>query len=79
MTASSCTTRSRVPLVRPLPHSRRLSRALIAAFDRLLAWQENVRSRHALLSLDDRMLRDVGIDRAAAEAEARRPFWHSWR
>ncbi|MGY8998213.1 MAG: DUF1127 domain-containing protein, partial [Alphaproteobacteria bacterium] len=32
-------------------------------------------TRAALRNLDDRLLRDMGIDRAAASKEARRPFW----
>jgi uncharacterized protein YjiS (DUF1127 family) len=43
---------------------------------RLLAeiegWMALRRSRHALLRLDDRLLRDVGLTRADAIAEARR-------
>lgn len=40
------------------------------------------RQRIHLASLDDHMLRDIGIDRAAAEAEASRPIWDApshWR
>ncbi len=39
------------------------------------------RQRRALLHLDDTMLRDIGLSRDAAEAEARRPIWdvpQSW-
>ncbi|MGH9810375.1 MAG: DUF1127 domain-containing protein [Terriglobia bacterium] len=31
--------------------------------------------RHAPADLDDRLLKDIGISRSAAAAEARRPFW----
>lgn len=48
-----------------------LSRAL----DRVLCWHERLKSRRMLGSLDDRMLRDVGIDRATARREAETPFW----
>jgi uncharacterized protein YjiS (DUF1127 family) len=41
----------------------------------LLQWQDVSRQRRALLGLDDRMLRDIGISRADAEREAGRPFW----
>lgn len=37
--------------------------------------RERQRQRHALLSLDDRMLADIGITREQAEAEGRKPFW----
>jgi uncharacterized protein YjiS (DUF1127 family) len=36
----------------------------------LLDWQERVRSRQHLAGLDDYMLRDIGVDRAAAAAES---------
>jgi uncharacterized protein YjiS (DUF1127 family) len=49
----------------------------------LLYWHDVSRQRRALLELDDRMLRDIGITRADAEHEARRPFWdgaaEKWR
>lgn len=41
----------------------------------LLYWHDISRERRALLELDDRMLRDIGITRADAEQEAGRPFW----
>jgi hypothetical protein len=34
-----------------------------------------LRSRHQLRMLDDRMLRDIGVSRAQAEAESLRPVW----
>ncbi len=36
---------------------------------------ELARSRVALLELDARLLADVGLDRAAAKAEADKGFW----
>ena len=45
------------------------------SLDALLRWQELARQRRALLELDERMLRDLGLTRADAMAEARRPFW----
>ena len=33
------------------------------------------RSRHQLLSLDDRLLEDIGIDRTQALKEGRKAFW----
>lgn len=41
----------------------------------LLRWQELARQRQALLALDDRLLKDIGLSRADAVREARRPFW----
>lgn len=37
-------------------------------------WQRH-RARRALLELDDRLLRDIGITRDAARSEARRCSW----
>ncbi len=40
------------------------------------------RSRHSLASLDDHMLRDIGISREEAQAEADRAAWDvapTWR
>ena len=39
------------------------------------AWLEISRQRRTLATLDDRMLKDIGISRASAKFEARRPFW----
>ncbi len=44
-------------------------------FNRLLLWQERASQRQALSSLDDRMLRDIGVTRAEAERESGKPFW----
>jgi uncharacterized protein YjiS (DUF1127 family) len=54
---------------------RRLEAVIVAAFDRLSAWQDRAESRALLGRLDDRMLRDIGVDRSVAEREADRPFW----
>ena len=40
-----------------------------------VAWSERRRTRKALSKLDDHQLQDVGITRAAAEREAKLPFW----
>lgn len=58
-------------------------RVLVAAgrqtFERFhnlaIRWHQRARERRALLRLDRRMLNDIGLDRASAEAEARKPFW----
>jgi uncharacterized protein YjiS (DUF1127 family) len=41
----------------------------------LLRWQELVHERQALMALDDRLLKDIGLSRADAVREARRSFW----
>ena len=45
--------------------------------DTLYAWQSRHRMRRELMSLDDRLLRDMGISRCEAEREGRRPFWRA--
>ena len=39
---------------------------------RVLGWLDRQRQRAALAELDDRLLNDIGVGRAAAETEARR-------
>ena len=45
--------------------------------DTLNTWQRRHRMRRELLSLDDRLLRDMGLSRYDALREGRRPFWRS--
>jgi|RhiMetdeSRZDD1v2_1073273.scaffolds.fasta_scaffold00227_25 uncharacterized protein YjiS (DUF1127 family) len=43
---------------------------------RLVAlWRERARQRHALASLDARLLRDIGITPYDAACECNKPFW----
>jgi uncharacterized protein YjiS (DUF1127 family) len=51
------------------------SAAIVSLVDQVMLWQERARSRRCLAALDDRMLRDIGIDRATAEREASQSFW----
>ena len=57
--------------------AERITAAALAAFAQVREWRERARSRHALLRLDDRMLRDLGIDRATAEYKGSLPFWRA--
>jgi uncharacterized protein YjiS (DUF1127 family) len=58
---------------------RRLGPRLAAwtrgAIERILGWQEVARQRRSLLTLNEHMLKDIGITRADALREASRPFW----
>ena len=47
---------------------------IVETFD---LWMARVQQRRDLLALDDRMLRDVGVNRAEAAAEAEKPFWRA--
>lgn len=68
----------------PLPNSKAESGSgwltsaqeiLIRASDAMFAWEDRVRERRYLGALDDRLLHDIGVDRASADAEAAKPFW----
>jgi|GEM_PF-492099 len=54
-----------------------LVRAAGRVFETLWLWQTRADERMHLLALDDHELRDIGVTRAEAEAEARKPFWRS--
>lgn len=43
--------------------------------DNLFTWQRRRADRLHLQSLDDHMLRDIGISRADVDAEVTKPFW----
>ena len=47
----------------------------VVAADKVLTRAEVARSRRQLAQLDERLLRDIGIDRATARFEAERGFW----
>ena len=38
-------------------------------------WQSRSQERYRLHELDEHILRDIGINRADIEREARKPFW----
>lgn len=42
----------------------------------IATWSARRRSRIALSQLSPALLHDIGLDRAIAEGEVRRPFWH---
>ena len=54
---------------------RRSAADVIRVVEALALWMARARQRRNLLALDDRALRDVGVNRAEAEAEAAKPFW----
>ncbi len=45
--------------------------------DTLLTWQRRHKDRMHLMSLDDRLLQDIGISYADVDHEASKPFWRS--
>jgi uncharacterized protein YjiS (DUF1127 family) len=60
----------------PFRLGRRVQALAVLACARLLRWHELSRQRRALLTLNPRMLKDIGITRTEAAREACRPFWH---
>ncbi|WP_259781123.1 DUF1127 domain-containing protein [Aestuariispira ectoiniformans] len=47
------------------------------AFELVTVWQSRNAQRHHLMELDDRLLHDLGMTRADAIVEARKPFWRA--
>jgi uncharacterized protein YjiS (DUF1127 family) len=76
MNASCCAAHPPVTAIAELSWKRRAEQALVIAFERLWVWHDRARSRRALLGMDDRMLQDIGVDRASAQHEGTRPFWN---
>ncbi len=57
--------------------AERLIAGAVAFFNLLIEWQARENQRRHLMTLDDRLLRDVGISRADAEREFAKPFWQA--
>jgi uncharacterized protein YjiS (DUF1127 family) len=56
---------------------RRSAADVVRVVETFDLWMARVQQRRDLLALNDRMLRDVGVNRAEASAEAEKPFWRS--
>jgi uncharacterized protein YjiS (DUF1127 family) len=52
-----------------------LAGAVAVGIDNVMTRAELARSRRQLAQLDERLLRDIGLDRATARFEANRSFW----
>jgi len=55
--------------------TQRLAQQVVRVIDELAHRRELRRSRFMLGQLDDRLLRDVGLDRATAKNESGKGFW----
>ena len=53
-----------------------LAGSAVVGVDILMTRLELSRSRRQLAELDDRLLRDIGLDRAKARFEAEKGFWN---
>lgn len=58
---------------RPVTRATRVTRWL----ERLEVWQRRSSGRRELTKLSDHMLKDIGISRADAWHEAKKPFWQA--
>ncbi len=54
-----------------------LARCATKLVVRALEWQDRARQRNALLGFSDHLLRDIGVSRAEAHREGRKPFWRA--
>ena len=52
-----------------------LAGAVAVGFEHVLNRTELARSRRQLAQLDERLLRDIGLDRATARFEASKGYW----
>jgi uncharacterized protein YjiS (DUF1127 family) len=52
-----------------------LAGAVAVGIDSVMTRAELARSRRQLAQLDERMLRDIGLDRGTARFEASKSFW----
>ncbi len=48
---------------------------VVRGIEILLLWQRRANERHALLHLDDKVLRDLGLSRSDVLRESGKPFW----
>jgi uncharacterized protein YjiS (DUF1127 family) len=71
-TSQACTCQDPIDWLRP---SDALIECVRRAALKIRGWMERRRQRQALLELDDHHLKDIGLSRAAAMTEARKPFW----
>jgi uncharacterized protein YjiS (DUF1127 family) len=53
----------------------RFASGIVAVLRTLVGWAERARQRRALLSLDDWMLKDIGLSRADVLHEYAKPVW----
>ena len=63
----------RIPETRPLVFHTLL--VVHRAVRMLGTWRARARQRRALLQLDDRLLKDIGIARSTRDAECAKPRW----
>jgi uncharacterized protein YjiS (DUF1127 family) len=55
----------------------RAASGLRHALDTLALWRQRARGRRQLRTFDAHLLRDIGVTRLQAQAEADKPFWRA--
>ena len=50
---------------------------VVRGIEILLMWQRCANERHAMVHLDDKVLRDLGLSRSEVFRESRKPFWRA--
>ena len=55
--------------------ARSLGRVIGTFLNRLAEWQDRAEQRTHLAGMDDRMLKDIGINAVDAARESGKPFW----
>ena len=56
---------------------RNIDAGLLAAVDVTFGWHRRISDRNALRTMDDRLLKDIGLSHADVEHEAAKPFWRN--
>jgi len=52
-----------------------LGRSLVRLVEHVISWNQGRHDRRLLASLNDRMLRDIGVNRARVEGDSTSSFW----
>ena len=73
MTTDNCTTMNQTVRVT----GGRFQLPVVGFLGTLMLWQERASQRRRLAELDGHMLKDLGITRGEAQAEAAKPFWRA--
>jgi uncharacterized protein YjiS (DUF1127 family) len=60
---------------KPLRAYGKIRRVVIKCLQTLTIWHDRAEQRHALGELNEHMLKDIGVSRADAYKELRKPFW----
>jgi uncharacterized protein YjiS (DUF1127 family) len=74
VTSATSTVQPSIAAAAP-PHRSQAARAWLMAT--LREWLRRSRTRSQIDELDEHLLRDIGLTRAAVRAESSKPFWQA--